>query len=363
MKKAATVSTALRLAFTAATCVLWLTALPQRGLAAGPAPVGFDSPGSAITALLTTIKEASFLADHAVPPAGPGRPVKPVVLAVSGITAEEISILGIELKDILRIWKELFPGKPPPDEERLRQRIAELKSIRKRADASVKRAQNYVEQDLRESARRNHLDLDIINFPWSRDPKDTETAVNDLKRELLALRDSPSTRGQPLYIVAHSWGSILVHEALIRLEKEGQVVEVQRLVTLGSPLVPHKIWLWAFKEINNVEEHLQRRIVKPRGVRRWVNLWAELDPYSNSITAADENVRVDWGAAPYMTLLRALCKSPEEKTVQQDLDVLSNSIRWHFAYLNGFQAALQTLHQTVFWDIPQKDIALILPVP
>ena len=335
-----------------------------RPAAAAPAEASFDSPGSTLDRILAVIKEgAASPASRAAPPAGPPRLVKPIIIAVSGMDMQNVGFGGIEFKDILKIWHELFPGQTPPSEAEIRARLAELQGAVQIADETSRRPQNYLETSLRESAQRNHLELDLINFPWSRDPSDTEQTIAGFEARLLALRADPAARGQPLYIVAHSWGTVLMHEALMRLQQKGQVVAVQRFVTLGSPLVPHKLWTWLFKKISNVEDHLQRRIAKPQGVRRWVNLWAEFDPYSNSIVAADENVRVDWQALPYEGLLKGLLATPKRKEAKQDLAVLRNSGRWHFSYCNGFHAALNSLGKTVDWDIPQKELGRMLPVP
>lgn len=331
--------------------------------AAAPIEASFDSPGPTLDRILASIKEdAASPAGRAAAPAVRPRLVKPIVIAVSGLDMRNVGFAGIEFKDILKIWHEIFPGQTPPSEAELRARLAELRGAMQIAEETSRRPQNYLETSLRESAQRNHLDLDVINFPWSRDPDDTERTVAGFEASLLALRDDPATRGQPLCIVAHSWGTVLMHEALMRLQQKGQVVAVQRFVTLGSPLVPHRLWTWLFRKICNGEDHLQRRIAKPQGVRRWVNLWAELDPYSNSIVAADENVRVDWQVLPYEGLLKALLATPKRKEAKKDLALLRNSGRWHFSYCDGFHAVLNSLGRTMDWDVPQKELGRILPV-
>jgi hypothetical protein len=346
--------------------VVWL---PGPAAAADvPAGAAFDSQGPAIDQILATIKEDAASPASSVPPAGPARAVRPIVITVSGLDWHNVGILGIKVKYLIKIWTELFPGQPHPSEKELIARMSELEPDEADpADEDALRAQEQKAQDylaiaLRDSAQKNHLDLDVIDFPWSYDPLYTNGAISNFETKLLALRDDPTTCGQPLYIVAHSWGTVLMYEALTRLQRKGQVIEVQRFVTLGSPLVPHKLWTLVFKEISDIEHHLQRRVTKPKGVRKWINLWADHDYFSNSVSAADENIRVDQDAKPFEDELKPLLKSPQHKAAKHDLSVLHNSRKWHASYWFGFQAALNSLGQTVDWDIPQKDLSLILPV-
>jgi len=274
----------------------------------------------------------------------------------------DISIGNVTFSQILAIWRKLFPNQPP-DEKLIRERLAKLQDeMRLPTHKGEKRPPNYVEIAMREAARRNGLDIEIVDFPWSRDPDDTEQAVVGFEQQLRALQSSPAARGRPLYIVAHSWGTVLIHEALMRLAEKGQAVEVQRFVSLGSPLVPSRIFIWIFKKIQNWEAHLQRNVSKPKGVRQWTNLWAGWDPYSNSIEAAEQNIRVDLPAVPYEARLKALLHTPKAKASRKDLGLLRKSGYWHFSYLLGFKVKLAALQEEISWDILQKYLTDMLPV-
>jgi hypothetical protein len=298
---------------------------------------------------------------RAAPEIGSAQAVRPIVVTVSGLAMANIAVGSITYADILKLWKKLFPH-TPPNEKLIQKLLDDMRAELSRLTRMCRsRAPNYVETEMREAAQRNGLNVEIVDFPWTRDPRDTDPTVEQFEEKLLALRDSPETRGRPLYIVTHSWGSILIHEALVRLERKGQTVEVQRLVSMGSPLTPRNLFVWMFVKLYDWQEHLQSHISRPLGVRRWANLYADMDPFSNSIALADENVRVDLPAVPYLERLKALLSSDDPKAVRQDIASLRDAGEWHFSYLHGFKTTLHTLHERVSWDILQEDVDHVLP--
>ncbi|MCX5789508.1 MAG: hypothetical protein NTX64_13540 [Elusimicrobia bacterium] len=345
------------------TCGLLLAAQARPAAAADDSPqIFFDQAGS-LDGLLRALKEdAASASRRAAPPVGEAKAVTPILVTVCGLEFSKISIGGIEYDDLVAFWKKLFPDRPVKEEE-IRAEYAEMQAMmHDTAAPAPPKPDDYLAQDLAELARKAGVDVEIVNFAWSRDPKDTERTADSFAQKLLALRDAPATRGRPLYIAAHSWGTVLIYEALMRLQLKEQIIEVPRLVTLGSPLVPSRLWVRLFKEKCNHDYHLQRSIVKPQGVRQWENLWAALDPYSNTLTAADRNDRVDLPAVPYEEKLIALLKTAQDKkAVKADLAALRNSGRWHFSYILGFKAALPTIGADVCWDIPRAYEGQMLP--
>jgi len=341
---------------------LALAALPLSGAAAAAdSRASFDQAGSPADAIVSAIKSDAASLDLAAPPVGSGRAVRPVVVTVSGLAMGNIAVGSITYDAILKLWKRLFPHKAPND-KLIRQVLQQMREALNRLKrGSVSRAPNYVETEIREAARRSALDVEIVDFPWTRDPRDTDPTVERFEEKLLALRDSPQTGGRPLYIVTHSWGSILIHEALVRLERKGQIVEVQRLVSMGSPLTPRNLFVWLYIRLYDWQEHLEAHIAKPQGVRQWENLYADLDPFSDPIAAADENFRVDAPAASYLDRLKAMLSSGDKEAVRKDIAALRDAGQWHFAYLMGFQATLHSLHERVSWDILQAEAERVLP--
>jgi hypothetical protein len=154
---------------------------------------------------------------------------------------------------------------------------------------------------------------------------------------------------------------VLIHDALVRLDGKGQTIEVRRLVTLGSPLVPHRLFVRLFKDFHNLVDRLQRRVTRPAGVRQWVNLWAQWDPYSDPIALADANIQVDLQAQPYVKKLAGMIPVAGCAAVKRDLKALENSGNWHESYGQGFRASLRTLGESVSWDILQENLAEVLP--
>ena len=344
-------------------CGLLVAAQARPAAAAADSPqISFDQGGS-LDGLLRALKEdAASAVRRAAPPVGAPKAVTPVVVAVSGLEFANIGIGGIEYKDLVAFWKKLFPDRPVNEEE-LRAEYAEMRAATQLGAAPAPpKADDYLAANLAQLAKRDGIDVEIINFAWSRDPKDTDWTADSFAQRLLALRDSPAMSGRPLYIAAHSWGSVLIYEALMRLQDKGQIIDVPRMVTLGSPLVPSRLWVRFFKEMCDRDYHLHASIEKPQGVRQWGNLWAALDPYSNTLNAADRNDRVDLAAVPYEQRLLSLLKTTnDKKAVKADLAALRNSGKWHFSYIIGFKATLPTIGAEVCWDIPQAYEPQMLP--
>jgi hypothetical protein len=340
---------------------LWLIAPARpRACAAQALPLDFENGGPGIAQMLSGIKSDLALHPELVAQV-PGQALKPVVVTVSGMEEDKLGRV-IELGQILRVWHWLFPGQKPPDEEEVGRRLSGICAENPAAAAPQSRKpENYLQLDLEKAAQRNGLDVDVVNFYWSRDPKETGRTVEMFERELLALRDDERTRGRPLYIVAHSWGTVLIHDALLRLDEQGQTIVVRRLVTLGSPLVPRRLFVRLFKDFHDLVDRLQHRVTRPAGVRQWVNLWAQWDPYSEPIALADANIQVDLQAQPYEAKLKALVPAVGAAAVKSDLKALEDSAQWHESYRRGFRASLRTLGEDVSWDILQQNLPEVLP--
>lgn len=345
--------------------VLFLSsAVSARAHAMETGPARFDSPGSGIDGIILGIKRDS--AASGLP--GDSAPVRPIIVTVSGLEMGELGMY-LEFKHVLAAWKWLFPDKKV-DEKFIREKLLEMH--RERGDLEEagagrgaqrpKKPENYLETDIKDALKRNELDAEVVHFSWSRDPEDTDQVADAFRERLSALDASAHAQGRPLYIIAHSWGSVLMHEAMSRLEAAGGRVEVRRFVTLGSPLVPENTLVWIFREVEKLKERLQRKVEKPRSVGLWVNLWAKLDENSNEVSAADENVRVDLVAVPYQERLTALLKTPKKKLAAKDLSTLNDSNHWHDAYRKGFYASFEALEETVAWEILQDNLSRVLPV-
>jgi hypothetical protein len=99
--------------------------------------------------------------------------------------------------------------------------------------------------------------------------RDVRNAVKEkAKEQLRTLADS----GDNCSIIAHSWGTVVVYESLLELEKEIPAFQLAHLFTLGSPL-----WL-----VHYLLDDPSGR--KPRNVANWVNVHAQGDVIGAGLT-------------------------------------------------------------------------------
>ncbi|PIP84428.1 MAG: hypothetical protein CO113_18475 [Elusimicrobia bacterium CG_4_9_14_3_um_filter_62_55] len=328
--------------------------------AAQAASASFDAPGRPLAATLQTLRESATRPPE--PPSVPANTVlRPIVLAISGVHPGELGV-GLEFRHLLAMWKWLFPDEEP-DEKRLH---AELDLLRMemdalRPDGSVgDPGRNYIEESMREAATRRRLSVDVEGFSWSRDPGDSRDSGNRLRGTLSAL--GARAQGRPIYLVAHSWGTLLAHDALLQLAREGRPVAIERMVTMGSPLVPVNLVTRVFGRGGSIEEALQKRVAKPMGVARWINLYSIHDPYAGTVSAADKNIRVDSRVDAYeQRLTELLDAGADPAAVGEDLKRLKNPFSWHSSYFGSFQAKLQLLGEDLRWPIFEEHADSILP--
>ena len=203
-----------------------LLAAEARSSAAGPGRMVFDQAGS-LGDLVRSIKEdAADAARRAAPPVGEARSAAPIVVTVPGLEESKIASGGISYDDLADSWKKLFPGRPV-DEEELRAQFAEMQAVKRMRASGIgdpPAPDDYVATSVGEFARNEGIAVEIVNLAWSRDPEDSDRTADAFAQRLQALRDSPETRGRALYIAAHSWGSVLIYEALMRLQQKGQII-------------------------------------------------------------------------------------------------------------------------------------------
>lgn len=312
-----------------------------------------------IAPLLETLRQSA--ADTETPPAGPAADThKPIVLAISGVHPGEIG-RGLEFRHILSLWKWLFPGQEP-DQKLI---MGELEKLHIELAESAPEAypedhENYVESSMRGAIERHKLDIDLEGFDWSRDPGDTAISTARLVQTLKELHARAG--GRPVHLVTHSWGTVLAHEALFKLENAGTPMPIERMITMGSPLVPVVLILRILGNLDRLRERLQSRVFRPDGIAHWVNLYSENDPFSGEIFAADENIRVDGRVDAYEALLLArLAAGAPRAKVNADLKALKSGLKWHLAYTGSFEAKLEVLQEDLSWPIREENLGAMLP--
>jgi len=205
----------------------------------------------------------------------------------------------------------------------------------------------YLEDRLRsEPACANFT---IIPFTWSRDTGDTQETVQSFIPQLAQVYDTYKNTGRPIYILAHSWGAVLMHDVMQKLSRSRPDVKIDKFVTIGSPLIPGNVVIGLFKALKVRRADLEKNVTKPANLRYWKNVWGSRDPFSNSVGAADDNVQIDASVeAPEGRLLALiLTNSGRRLEAKDDLMKVINVYLWHKAYYRDYKAYLKTIDQSI----------------
>ena len=285
----------------------------------------------------------------------------PVVITVPGLKFGEVGWGPLELKHFLKLIGIFFPHKAIDAADIANTFVAfnrdyffleEGESAADLAAGMPERAMpdNYLELKLKEIPGYENHDIKVTPFPWSRDPADTEKTVPELEKTIIAAYDAYKNTGRPVYILAHSWGSVLAHEALHHVAKYRPDVRIDKFITAGSPLVPANFVVKLFMKLQIKKEHLEKAVTKPAGVKVWRNIWATRDAYSNAIPAADSNFQADAQVENVEpTLINLILHNKLlKKEARADLFKIRNIKDWHGAYFYDFKASLKSINKEIF---------------
>lgn len=284
----------------------------------------------------------------------------PVVITVPGLKFGEVGWGPLELKHFLKLLNIFFPNKTIDAADIVNTFVAFDKDYfftddeESTADLAAELPQrampdNYLELKLKEIPGYENHDIKITPFGWSRDPADTEKTVPELEKTIIGTYDAYKNTGRPVYILAHSWGSVLTHEALHRVEKYRPDVKIDKLITAGSPLVPANFVVKLFMKLEIKKEHLEKAVTKPSIVKVWRNIWATRDAYSNAIPAADSNFQADSEVENVEpTLINLILHNKLlKKEARKDLFKIRNIKDWHASYFFDFKASLNSIHKEI----------------
>ena len=287
----------------------------------------------------------------------------PVVITVSGLKFGEIGYGSMELRNVLRFFQFFFRDKDisetdivngivgfspryffPGDDSYARE--LELRDPSRLAD-------NYLEEKLKEIPGYDQHNVIVVPFAWSRDPGDTKQTLPLLQAKIAAVYDAYKNTGRPVYILAHSWGSVLAHTALHRVAAERPDVRIDKLITAGSPLVPANLVVKMFIKIEVAKEDLEKKVRKPANVGVWRNIWAMRDAYSNAIPAADSNFQADSEVENVEpTLIQLILHNKLlKKQARRDLFKIRDIKAWHGAYFFDYQATLDSIQKEIFVQV------------
>ncbi len=284
----------------------------------------------------------------------------PVVITVPGLKFGEIGWRSAELRNVLRIVRFFFRNKEVTEADV----VNGIVSFSPRyffpedeedgaGDREPRLPDNYLELKLQEIPGYDQHDVRIVPFGWSRDPGDTKATLPELQAKIAGVYDAYKGSGRPVYILAHSWGSVLAHTALHRLHKERPDVRVDKLITAGSPLVPANVVVRMFLKVEKIKEGLEKRVSKPANVGVWRNIWAMRDAYSNAIPAADSNYQADAEVENLEpTLIQLILHNKLlKKQARRDLFKIRDIKAWHGAYFYDYKAELKSLQKEIFVSV------------
>lgn len=284
----------------------------------------------------------------------------PVVITVSGLSFGEIGWGPLELKHFIKLLKIFLPHKEISEEDLVNGLMAfnkdyffleDAEDAREMAEISAKHRlpDNYLELKLKEIPGYADHNVVVSPFVWSRDPGDTEKTVPLLEKRIIEIYDAYKGTGRPIFMLAHSWGSVLSHEALHRVSRYRPDVRIDKLITAGSPLVPANFVVELFIKYEIKKEHLEKAVTKPAIVKAWRNFWAKRDAYSNAIPAADYNFQADAAVENVEpTLINLILHSkPLKKEAKRDLFKIRDLKAWHGAYFFDYKASLLSINKEI----------------
>ncbi|MDO8805840.1 MAG: hypothetical protein Q7R35_15575 [Elusimicrobiota bacterium] len=280
----------------------------------------------------------------------------PVIITVPGLNFMEIGWGSAEFRNVLRFIKLFTPRKKfreadlseSPESFDPRYFFPEEYGI-KADDQAMRVPNNYLETKLRELPGYAGRNVEVIPFTWSRDPGATRETVRQLQARITEVYDAYKVTGRPIYILAHSWGSVMSHTALHNIGRVRPDVRIEKFLTAGSPLAPSNFVVKLFLNIEALKSGLRRRVTKPSVVRTWYNFWARRDSFSNTIPAADRNFQADSSIENLEPKLISLILHNKalKKIASKDLFTIRNIQAWHGAYFFDYKASLLSINKEI----------------
>ena len=283
------------------------------------------------------------LAAAPVPPLPPvpAPAIKAVVISIVGVNFTKIGFGKLERARIKEITEHFRPG-ARQDENLFSSDMDGIEAAAWTSGEETKYPDDYLDSNLAKILPRE--EYEIVPVRWSRDPEDSVAAVLLLENAIKKTCASARADGRPVYLVAHSWGTVLAHTALNRLAVSDPEIRIDKLITMGSPLVPGYWWLNIFMAHEITLGQLQSYVAKPANTVHWLNVWARNDLFSNLINAADQNLLEDDWTVPVAELVKRSAEQDHSlrDAALLDLFFLKNPKTWHFAYVFDFHAFLKT---------------------
>ncbi|MCX5784149.1 MAG: hypothetical protein NTX59_00515 [Elusimicrobia bacterium] len=206
--------------------------------------------------------------------------------------------------------------------------------------------------------------ITVVPFIWARTFSDTQNALDRFVPQLMQVYDTYKNTGRPIYILAHSWGAVIMHDVLHRVAKIRPDVKIDKFITIGTPLVPRVMAIDLICGYQVMNHGLLQAVSKPANLRYWKNIWASRDPFSNAIPAADSNIQIDadLGLPEYDLAQLSVTRPDLRLQINKDIALIDNSHAWHKSYYKGFKASLVTLNEEINLEVFDSQIAPQLAV-
>ena len=328
--------------------------------------ISVPAPVQALAESALTAPAARTPAEEVLPPK-PG--LDPVVITVPGLKFGEIGWGPLELRNLLRLIKFFTRNKDITDADVADGIVGfspryffpprEIEQALAAEGAFPRLPDNYLELKLKEIPGYENHSVVVLPFAWSRDPGDSKAEVLRLQAKIEETYDAFKGSGRPIYILAHSWGSVLAHTALHRVCRERPDVKIDKLITAGSPLVPANPVVKMFMKFEVMKQDLEKRVAKPANVAVWRNYWAHRDAYSNDIPAADFNYQADRTVENYEpTLINLILHNKLlRKEARLDLFKMRDIKAWHGAYFYDYKASLKSIEKEITVEVFRPAVA------
>lgn len=135
---------------------------------------------------------------------------------------------------------------------------------------------------------------DVHDVYWVGDLTKTDALVDVVKNHLQSISQLATSRGRPLVVVTHSWGSVLAYRAIDELGDENKggatPLKINQLITLGSPLDSQKIGYKTTAQHYAEWEERGGASAILEYVDEWRNYWIEADTISGAISGIEQNI-------------------------------------------------------------------------
>ncbi|NNN05794.1 MAG: hypothetical protein HKL90_07820 [Elusimicrobia bacterium] len=265
-----------------------------------------------------------------------------------------VTVCGLDFAELKQaILDRLFKN----DARKMAAAAPRLNKIRLGSSVPSKTNNAYLEDALTgmlATAGKHYL---VVPLLWDRNVEQTAAAEAHFMAWLPRIYAATAAAHKPLYVVGHSWGTVMLHHVLVDLAARGSPVRVDKFITLGSPLVPSDALIKLFDGLELPPQDYGAQSAKPANVSTWINFWGARDIFSNAINTADADYRVDDAANADSALLYLAILDPKrDAQAAANLVTLDDFSLWHASYYAGYDQYFPAIQSRLDLDIPDTTV-------